>query len=76
MQQRPRRELAGQRQRLLTLGATSESHELMACSEFVGPVGSGTAAAQPYQLEVELQVGCPAAGWPATSWQLQASITL
>jgi hypothetical protein len=52
---RPRREGAGQR--ATQLGSTSESLELVPPVEFLGPVGSGVAGAQPYAVEVDLQVG-------------------
>jgi hypothetical protein len=38
------------------LGSTSESLELVPPVDFMGPVGSGVAGAQPYAVEVDLQV--------------------
>eukprot|EP00877_Chromochloris_zofingiensis_P009007 jgi/Chrzof1/435/Cz01g15230.t1 len=50
---RPRRETAGQR---LTLGTTTESLELVKCSEFVGPPGSGAPLSQPFAVDVATEV--------------------
>ena len=51
---RPRREATNSRR--MQLGETSESLALLACSEFVGPPGSGLPGSQPYSVEVDLQV--------------------
>ena len=50
---RPRREVQGPR---TALGQTSESLELMACENFVGPPGSGAPQAQPFRVFVHPQV--------------------
>lgn len=50
---RPRREI--QRPQA-ALGHTSESLELMACANFVGPPGSGAPQAQPFRVSVHPQV--------------------
>jgi hypothetical protein len=51
---RPRRVASGSR--ATQLGSTSESLELVTPLDFIGPVGGGGIAAQPYSLEVDLQV--------------------
>lgn len=53
---RPRRECAGQRSIPLELGSTRESLELVTPLEFIGPVGTSAAGAQPYRVDVDLQV--------------------
>ena len=50
---RPRREVQGPR---TALGQTSESLELMACENFVGPPGSGAPQAQPFRVSIHPQV--------------------
>ena len=50
---RPRRAVATAKS---TLGATAESLELVACSDFIGPPGSGSALAQPYKVEIDSEV--------------------
>lgn len=49
---RPRREGAGTKSRW---GATTESLELVPCSKFYGPPGSGASQAQPFEVVVEGQ---------------------
>ena len=51
---RPRREVG---RSAMSLGHTTESLELVKCSDFVGPPGSGAPLAQPFQVEVDAQVG-------------------
>ncbi len=51
---RPRREMAGQR--LAMLGDTSESLDMIKCCDFVGPAGSGIALAQPFSVQVAMEV--------------------
>lgn len=52
---RPRRERQGPG---MALGRTSESLELLACEDFVGPPGSGAPQAQPFRVSVNPQVPC------------------
>lgn len=40
----------------MALGHTTESLELVKCCDFVGPPGSGSPLAQPFQVEVDAQV--------------------
>lgn len=57
---RPRRERQEPR---MALGHTSESLELLACQDFVGPPGSGAPQAQPFRVSVNPQVpSTPLAG--------------
>ena len=41
-------------------GHTTESLELVRCSDFIGPPGSGAALSQPFEVRVDGQVECKA----------------
>ena len=56
----------------MALGHTTESLELVKCCDFVGPPGSGAPLAQPFQVEVDAQVGADYA-LPVFVWSAQAN---